>query len=195
MLKTVYAIMVSFMMVTLAGMLSGCTAMETLAEGISEKAISGSGLFGYSDVGIDATTKTPKTKFLVVKGKYSSIPEGMEYVEYTEDIDSSIFNSASKTYSRRLVFGSSDKKRADAMLKATVDALKQPYADAEDTPPAAPKEPEQTPAAPATSVDTDVEKRTLTVDGVEYEVSTDATGGFSASVSEDGQVSINGEQK
>ena len=46
MLKTVYAIMILFMMVTLAGMLSGCTAMETLAEGISEKAISGSGLFG-----------------------------------------------------------------------------------------------------------------------------------------------------
>ena len=132
MLKKIYASFGIAALMVMTLLMTGCTAAETLAEGISEKSISGTGLFGYSDIGIDAATKTPKVKYLLVKGKYTSIPAGMEYVEYTEDVDSSIFNSAAKTYSRRLVFGSSDKKRADKIMKAAVTAIQQPYADAAD---------------------------------------------------------------
>ncbi len=95
---------------------SGCTATNTLAKGVAEKSISGSGSFIYNRVGLDKTTQTPELKSIFVWGDYTSV-NGDEILRYEKSEDSSIFNSQAKTYKTKLFFASPDKERVDEMLE------------------------------------------------------------------------------
>lgn len=105
--------------------LTGCKAVNAVAEGISEKSISGSGTVILSRVGLDKTTQTPELFNLFVWGDYTSVVPGDEIIRYEASEDASIFNAAAKTSKIKLFFASGDPDRADkvlAAIKADIDA-------------------------------------------------------------------------
>lgn len=95
---------------------TGCNTTETLAAGISQKSISGSGSFGYSRVGLDTTTQTPELVSLFVWGDYTSVVPGDEVFRLEEVEDSSIFNSSAVTKRKKVFFATGDKLRMDAVM-------------------------------------------------------------------------------
>ena len=118
--------LVSLFVACLIAVLNGCTAADTIAAGVSEKAISGEGMFGVSKLGIDAATKTPTLQGILVRGNYTSIPAGIEFLEYSESTDRSIWNPEAFTYRKRLVFGSAEHNRMDKIVKAVEEQVKTP---------------------------------------------------------------------
>lgn len=96
---------------------AGCTTAETLAKGISEKSISGSGTFAYSRVGLDETTQTPELTNLFVWGDYTSVVPGDEIFRLEEEEDASIFNSDATSKRRKVFFATGDKSRMDAVIE------------------------------------------------------------------------------
>ena len=87
----------------LALLLSGCQSSQTIAKGISEKSITGSGTVTHSTVGIDPDTKTPVMETLIVSGDYSSIRQGETIVRIEESEDASIFNSSAKSTRKKIL--------------------------------------------------------------------------------------------
>ena len=118
--------LVSLFVACLIAVLNGCTAADTIAAGISEKAISGEGIFGVSKIGIDAATKTPTLQAILVRGNYTSVPAGIEFIEYSESTDRSIWNPEAFTYKKRLVFGSAEHDRMDEVIQAVGEQVKTP---------------------------------------------------------------------
>ena len=78
-------------------MLAGCSTTQKLAEGISEKSISGSGTVAIQRVGIDDETKTPVLKSTVITGDYASARNGDYAFQYRRKKSPSIFNKDSIT--------------------------------------------------------------------------------------------------
>ena len=72
--------------------LAGCSTTQKLAEGISEKSISGSGTVAIQRVGIDDETKTPVLKSTVITGDYASTKNGDYALQYRRRKSPSIFN-------------------------------------------------------------------------------------------------------
>lgn len=114
MFKTSYLIAILAVLL-LAG---GCTTAETLAKGVSEKSISGSGTFVYSRVGLDTATQTPELMNLFVWGDYTSVVPGDEIFRYEEVEDASIFNSDAKTKKKKIFFATGDKARMEDVISA-----------------------------------------------------------------------------
>ena len=102
----------------IAIVLTGCTAMDTMATGVSQKSISGSGTVAYGNVGIDAATLTPEVSGLFVWGDYTSVVAGDEIFRYEESEDASVFNSNAVTKRKKIFFASGDKSRMDEVIKA-----------------------------------------------------------------------------
>ena len=75
-------------------LLSGCSTAQKLAEGLSDKSISGSGTVSIQRVGIDDETKTPVLKSTVITGDYASAREGDYALQYRRRRSPSIWNSA-----------------------------------------------------------------------------------------------------
>ena len=71
---------------------AGCSTANTLAQGISEKSISGSGTVAIQRVGIDDETKTPVLKSTVITGDYASARNGDYALQYRRRKSPSIFN-------------------------------------------------------------------------------------------------------
>lgn len=99
-------------------MFTGCTAMNTMATGVSQKSISGSGTVAYGNVGLDAATLTPEVSGLFVWGDYTSVVAGDEIFRYEESEDASVFNSSAVTKRKKIFFASGDKSRMDEVIKA-----------------------------------------------------------------------------
>jgi hypothetical protein len=98
--------------------LTGCTATNTLAKGVSEKSVSASGTFIYSRTGLDKETQTPEMSNLFIWGDYTSVVPGDEIFRFEESEDASIFNSAAKTKKKKVFFATGDKARMDAVINA-----------------------------------------------------------------------------
>ena len=77
--------------------LAGCSTTQKLAEGISEKSISGSGTVAIQRVGIDDETKTPVLKSTVITGDYASARNGDYALQYRRRKSPSIFNKDAVT--------------------------------------------------------------------------------------------------
>ena len=75
----------------------GCGTTQTLAEGVAEKSLSGSGTVAIQRVGIDDETKTPVLKSTVITGDYASARNGEYAIQYRRRKSPSIFNSSSIT--------------------------------------------------------------------------------------------------
>lgn len=78
-------------------LLAGCSTTQKLAEGISEKSISGSGTVAIQRVGIDDETKTPVLKSTVITGDYASARNGDYALQYRRRKSPSIFNKDAVT--------------------------------------------------------------------------------------------------
>ena len=76
---------------------SRCGTARTLAEGVSEKSLSGSGTVAIQRVGIDDETKTPVLKSTVVTGDYASARNGDHAFQYRRKKAPSIFNKDAVT--------------------------------------------------------------------------------------------------
>ena len=72
--------------------LAGCGTMNTIAKGLSDKSISGSGTVSIQRVGIDDETKTPVLKSTVITGDYASAHNGDYALQYRRKKSPSIFN-------------------------------------------------------------------------------------------------------
>ena len=72
--------------------LAGCGTAQTLAQGVSEKSLSGSGTVAIQRVGIDDETKTPVLKSTVVTGDYASARNGDHALQYRRRKSPSIWN-------------------------------------------------------------------------------------------------------
>ena len=76
-------------------LLAGCGTTQTLAKGVSEKSLSGSGTVAVQRVGIDDETKTPVLKSTVITGDYASAHDGDYAFQYRRRKSPSIFNKES----------------------------------------------------------------------------------------------------
>lgn len=77
--------------------LTGCSTTQTLAQGVAEKSLSGSGTVAIQRVGVDPETKTPVLKSTVVTGDYASAHNGDYAFQYRRRKSPSIFNAESVT--------------------------------------------------------------------------------------------------
>ena len=75
----------------------GCGAVKTLAEGIAEKSLSGSGTVSIQRVGVDPETNTPVLKSTVVTGDYASARNGDYALQYRRRKSPSIWNKDAVT--------------------------------------------------------------------------------------------------
>lgn len=78
-------------------LLAGCKTSQTLAKGVAEKSLSGSGTVAIQRVGIDYETKTPVLKSTVITGDYASARDGEYAFQYRRRRSPSIFNKDSVT--------------------------------------------------------------------------------------------------
>ena len=97
---------------------TGCQTAQTLAQGVSEKSITASGMMSYGRVGLDNVTQTPEMFNLFIWGDYASGAPGSEVLRYEESEDASIFNSQAVSKSRKLVFITGDKSRMNEVIDA-----------------------------------------------------------------------------
>ena len=81
----------------LAAGLTGCGTTQTLAEGVAEKSLSGSGTVAIQRVGVDPETKTPVLKSTVITGDYASARNGDYAFQYRRRKSPSIFNAEAVT--------------------------------------------------------------------------------------------------
>jgi len=82
---------------TLALVAGGCGTTQTLAQGVAEKSLSGSGTVAIQRVGVDPETKTPVLKSTVVTGDYASARNGDYALQYRRRKSPSIFNKDAVT--------------------------------------------------------------------------------------------------
>ena len=78
-------------------LLAGCGTAQTLAGGVAEKSISGSGTVAIQRVGIDDETKTPVLKSTIITGDYASARGGDYAFQYRRRRSPSIFNREAVT--------------------------------------------------------------------------------------------------
>ena len=78
-------------------LMTGCGAVKTLAEGIAEKSLSGSGTVSIQRVGVDPETNTPVLKSTVVTGDYASARGGDYALQYRRRKSPSIWNKDAVT--------------------------------------------------------------------------------------------------
>ena len=117
-----------FILFVLSIFFTGCTALDNISAGISEKSISGGGTLVKQKIGLDETTQTPVMSNLIVVGDYTSAVSGDEVLRYEVIEDCSIFNTNAKTNTKRLLYISSDKERVEKML----NELKEDFNSEED---------------------------------------------------------------
>lgn len=84
-------------------LLTGCKTAETIAAGISEKSITGSGSVTHSRVGLNKDQQTPEMETLIVWGDYTSVRKGETIIRLETSEDSSIFNASAISKRNKIV--------------------------------------------------------------------------------------------
>ena len=106
---------------SLALFLAGCGTTQKLAEGISEKSLSGSGTVSIQRVGIDDETKTPVLKSTVITGDYASARNGDYAFQYRRKMSPSIFNTSAVTEEVTINYIGTKKQALEALKLAEKD--------------------------------------------------------------------------
>ena len=105
-----------------AGILTGCGTTQTLAAGVAEKSLSGSGTVAIQRVGVDPETKTPVLKSTVITGDYASARNGDYAFQYRRRKSPSIFNAEAVTEEVTINYIGTKKYAATALELAKQDA-------------------------------------------------------------------------
>lgn len=106
-----------------AGMLAGC-ALETIAQGMTVKNVSGNGTVIDSHVGINAETKIPELRTVFISGDISTVKAGTNAVSYREESSASVWNARSITKKRFLSITLTDEGSVPAAIWAVGDAIR-----------------------------------------------------------------------
>ena len=99
-------------------LLSSCTGLERIAEGIREKNLSGNGTFISSHLGLNENTKIPEIKTTFISGDMASIRAGTNAVSYRQERSSSIWNAESITEKRFLSITLSEKEDVSKVIRS-----------------------------------------------------------------------------
>ena len=102
--------------------LAGCKAVNTLAEGLSEKSLSGSGTVSIQRVGVDPENNTPVLKSTVVTGDYASAHNGDYALQYRRKKSPSIWNKDAVTEEVTINYIGTKEYAAAALELAKKDA-------------------------------------------------------------------------
>lgn len=102
--------------------LTGCGTAQTLAAGVAEKSLSGSGTVAIQRVGIDDETKTPVLKSTVITGDYASARNGDYALQYRRRKSPSIFNAEAITEEVTINYIGTKEYAATALDLARKDA-------------------------------------------------------------------------
>ena len=100
---------------------AGCSTANKLAQGVSEKSISGSGTVAIQRVGIDDETKTPVLKSTVITGDYASAKNGDYAFQYRRRKSPSIFNKEAVTEEVTINYIGTKKQALNALELAKKD--------------------------------------------------------------------------
>lgn len=102
---------------------TGCGTTQTLAEGISEKSLSGAGTVAIQRVGIDPDTKTPVLKSTVITGDYASARHGDYALQYRRKKSPSIWNKDAVTEEVTINYIGTQEHAVEALDLARNDAI------------------------------------------------------------------------
>ena len=129
------AVLLLFGLLALALVTGGCRTSQTLAQGVSEKSLSGSGTVAIQRVGVDPETKTPVLKSTVVTGDYASAHNGDHAFQYRRRKSPSIFNKDAVTEEVTINYIGTKEQAREALDLAKQDvetADRKPEAGADD---------------------------------------------------------------
>ena len=98
--------------------LASCTGLEKIAEGISEKNLSGNGTFISSHLGLNENTKIPEIKTTFISGDMASVRSGTNAISYRQESSSSIWNAESITEKRFLSITLSGKEDVSKVIRS-----------------------------------------------------------------------------
>ena len=99
-------------------LLSSCTGLERIAEGIREKNLSGNGTFISSHLGLNENTKIPEINTTFISGDMASVRAGTNAVSYRQERSSSIWNAESITEKRFLSITLSEKEDVSKVIRS-----------------------------------------------------------------------------
>ena len=109
--------------------LSGC-AMETVAQGMTTKNVSGNGTVIDSHIGINAETKIPELRTVFISGDIATVKAGTNAVSYREESAASIWNAQSITKKRFLAITLTDAGDVPGTIKAVAEVIARQEAQA-----------------------------------------------------------------
>lgn len=109
--------------------MSGCTATNTLAKGITTKNLSGNGTYVDSHIGLNVETKIPELKTTFISGDFASTKAGTNSVSYREESSASIWNAKSVTKKRYLTITLIDDGNIPEAIKAVANVIRQAEKD------------------------------------------------------------------
>ncbi len=124
--RKAYKVVCAFFALATAVLLAGCGTAQTLAQGVSEKSLSGSGTVAIQRVGIDDETKTPVLKSTVITGDYASARNGDYAFQYRRRKSPSIFNKDAVTEEVTINYIGTKKQALAALEIAKKDVSETP---------------------------------------------------------------------
>lgn len=102
---------------------SGCSAYQTLAEGIGTKNVSGDGVVAETHIGLDFDNKIPEIKTFFVSGDIATVKAGTNAISYREESSASIWNAKSVTKKRFLSITLTDAGDVPAAIRAVGEII------------------------------------------------------------------------
>ena len=116
--------------------LTGCSSMDRIAEGIATKNVTGNGTFVKSVVGIDPDSKIPGIHTTFVSGDYASAKSGTNSILYRSESTGSIWNAKVLTKKQFVSITLVDSGDVGDVIRAVSDVLRathQPQIDDSDS--------------------------------------------------------------
>lgn len=108
---------------------AGC-ALETVAQGITTKNVSGNGTVIDSHIGINTETKIPELRTVFISGDIATVKSGTNAVSYREESAASVWNAQSITKKRFLAITLTDAGDVPATIKAVAEVIARQEAQA-----------------------------------------------------------------
>lgn len=106
-----------------AAVTAGGCALDTVAQGVTAKNISGNGTVIDSHVGINAETKIPELRTVFISGDIATTKAGTNAVSYREESAASMWNAQSITRKRFLSITLTDAGDVPAAIRAVADVI------------------------------------------------------------------------
>ena len=105
--------------------LTGCTALDTVAQGLTTKNLSGNGTVIDSHIGLNTETKIPELKTTFISGDFNTTKSGTNAISYREESSASIWNAESITKKRFLAITLTDAGDVPATIEAVSKVIKE----------------------------------------------------------------------